>query len=620
MSGQPEELATTMALVSLGRGRPKFATASEASLVDLPIGPGGSTRPEKVSWKTTWDAKTGGTITEVRATYATHAPWEPPQPGAAATPTTSYGVPAEELAEQLEVDHLGFVWEPVIVPPSVPYPRAPSPVPDPVREGLVAETTFREMLAGPAGEELALQLTTGVVVKFNQQEGPVIPLYWNTIDYRTSNRSQMLWRSRFSNTKQEWDYIDGSANESSTIKHTYYKGSFRILNLNFTDQYLHISSLAFQTMAAQIEEFVTSAFNNSELKNQYKRSQVVRLSSGSLIPEFVMAFDFNNPETINVSVQTVLSENLNNTSVGHFRIDKSSLTLTEITADMAQSLLYNVPSSVALSATTQIPAQTSPATINSTNIPANESNTTACGVGGPSGITKIVGGTAAALGSWPWQASLRYNGHHRCGASLISNSWLVTAAHCFTTSRDVNSWTVALGTIFLTSGSVMTLQNIILHENYTTGEYQNDIALLKLSIPVNFTQYIQTVCLPDTLDFFPDNSSCYVTGWGTLTDGGSLSSVLQQAELKIINSTLCSSYQMYGYLIKPSMICAGYIEGKIDSCQGDSGGPLVALQSNNRWSLIGIVSFGYGCALPKKPGVYTRVTSLRSWIQQETGV
>ncbi|KAG8593457.1 hypothetical protein GDO81_000841 [Engystomops pustulosus] len=235
-------------------------------------------------------------------------------------------------------------------------------------------------------------------------------------------------------------------------------------------------------------------------------------------------------------------------------------------------------------------------------------------------ISRIVGGTAAALGSWPWQASLHFNGNHKCGASIISNNWLVTAAHCFSSSKNVNSWTVVLGTVFLRTGSGLQLQNIIIHENYTSGEYQNDIALLQLSSPISFTHYIQPVCLPDTLDIFAVNSSCYVTGWGALTEGGILSSSLQQAELKIINSTSCSSYQVYGYLMKPSMICAGYLTGKIDSCQGDSGGPLVALQSNNRWSLIGIVSFGYGCALPMKPGVYTKVTYFRSWITQMAGV
>ncbi|XP_040275784.1 transmembrane protease serine 11D-like [Bufo bufo] len=409
--------------------------------------------------------------------------------------------------------------------------------------------------------------------------------------------------------------------------YVYYNGSFRILNFNYTNQYLHSSSLEFQALAVQIEEFINAAYINSELKSLYIRSQVVSLSPGSVIPGFVLLFHININGKQNISAQTVLAKNIENTSVAHFNIDNSSLQMT-------------VSSSVAPSATTQIPVQTFPATDNtsitlanagnttvvgtttstSTTVKVTKGNGTACGVGGPSALDRIVGGTAATLGSWPWQASLHFQGSHKCGASLISSSWLVTAAHCFSSSRDVNSWTVVLGTISLSTGSGLKLQNIIIHENYTSGEYQNDITLLQLSSPVKFTPYIQPVCLPDALDIFPDNSSCYVTGWGTLTDGGSLASVLQQAELKIINSKLCSNYQMYGYLIKPSMICAGYIEGKIDSCQGDSGGPLVALQSNNRWSLIGIVSFGYGCALPMKPGVYTEVTYFRSWITQKSGV
>ncbi|KAM5193700.1 transmembrane protease serine 11D-like [Mantella aurantiaca] len=401
------------------------------------------------------------------------------------------------------------------------------------------------------------------------------------------------------------------ASSISNSSLVYYKGSFRILNLNYTEDYRRSSSLEFQSLAVQIEGFIDSTFNYSQLRSQYKKVQVVSLSNGSVIPTFVVTLNLDSLENKNVSVLKIFTENIRNNSMMQFNIDKNSVQLTEISNDVAQNLVNNVPSSL-LSTASLVPVSTTAQTPIKTF--------TDCGVGGPSISSKIVGGTDAALGAWPWQAGLHLNGNHKCGASLISNTWLVTAAHCFNSNKDVNSWTVFLGTIHLTSGPGLSTKSIIVHQDYMSGTYEYDIALVELSSPVSFTQYIRPVCLADTVTAVPDNSSCYVTGWGSLTEGGCLSPILQQAELKIISSSLCSNAQMYAYLIKSSMLCAGYVEGKIDSCQGDSGGPLVALQSNRRWTLIGIVSFGYGCAEKNKPGVYSRVTYFRNWITQESGV
>ncbi|KAE8631039.1 hypothetical protein XENTR_v10001053 [Xenopus tropicalis] len=377
----------------------------------------------------------------------------------------------------------------------------------------------------------------------------------------------------------------GKQSPASSAKNLrYFSGSLRILNLNYSDEYTITTSNGFKQMAAKIAKVLDSAYEDSELKNQYNSSQVISLSPGSVIPVFVLLFNFVNNGSSASTVQGIFVENMKNTSKTGFDVDQSSLHLSEISSSDAQNLLYS-----------------------------------ACGIGGPSVSNRIVGGTNAGLGSWPWQASLRLLGSHTCGASLLNDTWLVAAAHCFDMNADANSWTVVLGTINVYSGSEFKIEKIIIYEGYTSHNHRNDIALLKLFTPLNFTSIIRPVCLPEASDIFPDGSSCYITGWGALTDGGSASQVLQQAEVKIINSDTCSSSQMYGGLIYPSMICAGYATGQIDSCQGDSGGPLVTLKSG-RWVLIGIVSFGYGCALPNKPGVYSRITYLRNWITAHSGL
>ncbi|XP_077334560.1 transmembrane protease serine 11C-like [Lithobates pipiens] len=187
------------------------------------------------------------------------------------------------------------------------------------------------------------------------------------------------------------------------------------------------------------------------------------------------------------------------------------------------------------------------------------------------------------------------------------------------TSKDVNSWTVVLGILLSSPGNGLKLRRIIVHESFSRPEIGNDIALLELSAPVILQQNIRTVCLPKASDIFPDDSSCYVTGWGALEYGGPVSPILRQLEVKIISLDMCASPQMYGSLIKPSMLCAGYMDGGKDACQRDDGGPLVSMQ-NTKWFLIGIVSTGDDCGLPNKPGIYTRVTYLRNWITQQSGL
>uniref|UniRef100_A0A8C7IEX2 Peptidase S1 domain-containing protein n=1 Tax=Oncorhynchus kisutch TaxID=8019 RepID=A0A8C7IEX2_ONCKI len=234
--------------------------------------------------------------------------------------------------------------------------------------------------------------------------------------------------------------------------------------------------------------------------------------------------------------------------------------------------------------------------------PSNSMGSTVCGT--TSFNNKIVGGEDAPAGSWPWQASVHQFGGHVCGGSLINKEWVMSAAHCFSG---------LMGLLYLVKFSY----DIVLHPVYDSDTNDNDIALLRLTSPVNFTNYIRPVCLAASDSFYHNGTDSWVTGWGKINEGKFLPSpqALQEVEVPVLGNRQCNCLNRVGS-VTDNMLCAGVLTGGKDSCQGDSGGPMVAKQ-NSVWIQSGVVSWGFGCARPNLPGVYTRVSRYQPWIDSK---
>ncbi|KAM9277730.1 LOW QUALITY PROTEIN: enteropeptidase [Cariama cristata] len=235
-------------------------------------------------------------------------------------------------------------------------------------------------------------------------------------------------------------------------------------------------------------------------------------------------------------------------------------------------------------------------------------------------VTRIVGGSDARRGAWPWIVSLHFNSRPVCGASLVSDEWLVTAAHCvYGRQLKPPQWKAFLGLYDqadMTQASVIVrnIDQIVINPHYMKRTKDSDIALMHLQYKVQYTDYIQPICLPEKNQQFLPGINCFVAGWGSIMNEGPTSDILQEAEVPLISNEKCQQW-MPEYSITENMICAGYDIGGVDSCQGDSGGPLTS-EDGNKWFLVGVVSFGYECALPKRPGVYVRVTMFVDWIRK----
>jgi len=218
-----------------------------------------------------------------------------------------------------------------------------------------------------------------------------------------------------------------------------------------------------------------------------------------------------------------------------------------------------------------------------------------------------------------------------CGATVISDEWILTAAHC-TDGTGANEIQVLLGEHDYWDGSEtnmvrMDIAEIVNHAGYDSNTVDNDFALLRMANKLDWSAnpHIRPACLPEyTAGGTPptyDQWMSTVTGWGTTSSGGSTSNVLLEVDVQVISNSECNN--AYGG-ITDNMLCAADASGNggSDACQGDSGGPLVSCGADGNcgttpgqnYELIGVVSFGIGCAQADFPGVYARTTAALDWI------
>ncbi|XP_066953471.1 uncharacterized protein [Macrobrachium rosenbergii] len=253
-------------------------------------------------------------------------------------------------------------------------------------------------------------------------------------------------------------------------------------------------------------------------------------------------------------------------------------------------------------------------------------------------VPRIVGGQEASIYEYPWQALLKisssaFTAPATCGGSIIKTGWVLTAAHCFVSPFTLQVYpqlglTIVVAEHDLNSATeteeieiTPTGNSLFIHPQYKRGNpssEEHDIALVYLGGTLTFGTGIKPICMPVASDYTPEKE-VVVTGWGVTQYQGTQATKLQEVALKLKSQADCKTLNDNApqtYIISDNMVCA--LAPNKDACQGDSGGPLVTQSADGRWIQLGVVSFGYECAVANVPGFYTNLANYVDWITETT--